>query len=153
MLEKEFLEELENALSGSLSPALVNENIRFYEEYIETEKRKGRNEWEIMDELGDPRLIARTIIDTADESEKRGAPSLSGRQEERRTQEEEGMNEPVFKITRVSGLKVIAALAAILIVFFLVFTLALFLVGSIISAFFPAIIVAVIIWAFIRIFN
>ena len=65
-----FLTELREALDGSVSPAFINENIRYYEEYIDTEKRKGRSEEEVMEELGEPRLIAKTIIDTAETGEK-----------------------------------------------------------------------------------
>ena len=36
----------------------------YYDDYIRSERQKGRSESDIMDELGDPRLIARTILDT-----------------------------------------------------------------------------------------
>ncbi len=153
MSENEFLTELENALSGSVSPSLINENLRYYEEYIETEKLKGRSVYEVMDELGDPRLIARTIIDTADSRDKRGADAIFGGNIETTygTDEDTGEYDSTIKrITKISGLRVIAVLAAVLLVFFAVFTLALFLVGSIILAFWPAILVALIIWVVLR---
>ena len=40
------------------------EKLRYYDDYIRSERQKGRSEADIMDELGDPRLIARTILDT-----------------------------------------------------------------------------------------
>ena len=152
MSENEFLTELENALSGSVSPSLINENLRYYEEYIETEKLKGRSVYEVMDELGDPRLIARTIIDTADSRDKRGADAVFGGNIETTygTDEDKEYDSTIKRITRISGLRVIAVLAAVLIVFFLVFTLALFLVGSFILAFWPAILFAFIIWMLLR---
>ena len=53
MTKDQFLSSLNEALSGNISPSLINENIRYYEEYIETEKRKGHTEEEVLDELGD----------------------------------------------------------------------------------------------------
>ncbi|MDR2044945.1 MAG: DUF1700 domain-containing protein [Clostridium sp.] len=59
-----FIRQLREALDGRLSPSAVTENIDFYEDYIHTEIRKGRSADEVLASLGDPRLIARTIIDT-----------------------------------------------------------------------------------------
>ena len=39
--------------------------LRYYDDYIRSERQKGRSEADIMEELGDPRLIARTILDTS----------------------------------------------------------------------------------------
>lgn len=64
MSREEFLKGLENALSGNVPPATVRDNLRYYDDYIRSERQKGRSESEIMEELGDPRLIARTILDT-----------------------------------------------------------------------------------------
>lgn len=64
MSREEFLQGLENALSGNVPPAVVRENLHYYSDYIRTEMEKGRSESEVMEELGDPRLIARTIVDT-----------------------------------------------------------------------------------------
>ncbi|MDO4267596.1 MAG: DUF1700 domain-containing protein [Eubacteriales bacterium] len=64
MNREEFLEGLETALSGNVPPAVVQENLRYYREYIRTEMQKGRSQEDVMEELGDPRLIARTIMDT-----------------------------------------------------------------------------------------
>lgn len=64
MNRDEFLQGLQNALSGEVPPEVVRDNLRYYDDYIRTERQKGRAEAEILEELGDPRLIARTIIDT-----------------------------------------------------------------------------------------
>ena len=64
MNREEFLRGLENALSGNVPPSVVRVNLRYYDDYIRSERQKGRSESDIMDELGDPRLIARTILDT-----------------------------------------------------------------------------------------
>lgn len=64
MNKEEFLRGLQNALSGEVPPTVVRDNLRYYDDYIRTEVKQGKSESQVMDELGDPRLIARTIIDT-----------------------------------------------------------------------------------------
>lgn len=94
MNKGEFLEGLRNALSGEVPPSVVSENLRYYDEYIRTEIHNGRSEADIMAELGDARLIARTIIDTtpgAGDGAFEAYTGPSGRyQEERRQQEPAG---------------------------------------------------------------
>lgn len=65
MGRQEFLDGLRTALSGEVSPAVIRDNLNYYEGYISGEIQKGRSEEDVMGELGDPRLIARTIIDTS----------------------------------------------------------------------------------------
>ncbi|MBO4980619.1 MAG: DUF1700 domain-containing protein [Lachnospiraceae bacterium] len=77
MSKQEFLDRLRAALNGRVPAAVVTENINYYEDYINTEIRKGRSEAEVMDSLGDPRLIAKTIIQTS----KAGADGYSGQTE------------------------------------------------------------------------
>lgn len=64
MNKTDFLQQLREALTTDLSSRAVEENIRYYSQYISDEERKGRTEEEILNELGDPWLIAKTIIDT-----------------------------------------------------------------------------------------
>ncbi len=64
MNRQEFLNRLQAALNGEISPQAVQTNLRYYRDYISSEIAKGRSEREVMEELGDPRLIAKTIIDT-----------------------------------------------------------------------------------------
>ncbi len=147
MTKDQFFSSLNEALSGNISPSLINENIRYYEEYIETEKRKGHTEEEVLDELGDPRLIAKTISDTADSRDKRGAGAINDTYYN--NEDNDGDYDPYnagMRYKKIQGWKVLAILAAILIIFLAVFTLAIFLVGSFIIAFWPAIIVAMVIW-------
>lgn len=68
MNREEFLQGLRTALSGAVPPAVLQENLRYYDEYISTEMQKGRTESQVMEELGNPRLIARTILDTTPEA-------------------------------------------------------------------------------------
>lgn len=63
MNKTEFLEELKSALAGEISESTVNDNVSYYRSYIDGEMRNGRSEADVLAELGDPALIARTIID------------------------------------------------------------------------------------------
>ena len=78
MNRQEFLEKLRTALNGKVSPGVVAENVSYYEENINTEIRKGRSEEEVLDSLGDPRLIARTIAETQGGNEGAGYGSEQG---------------------------------------------------------------------------
>ena len=66
MRKDEFLQTLRRALNGNVPPRVVEENVRYYDGYISDEVRKGRSEEEVIEEIGDPRLIARTIIDSSE---------------------------------------------------------------------------------------
>ena len=63
MDKKFFLDNLQRALASGVSSSQVAENMRYYQDYIESEIRKGRSEQEVLDQLGDPRLLAKSIIE------------------------------------------------------------------------------------------
>ncbi|MBQ7358576.1 MAG: DUF1700 domain-containing protein [Lachnospiraceae bacterium] len=63
MTKQTFLDELRMALSGKLGSSQIESHARYYEEYINAEIRRGKTEEEVLRELGNPRLIARSIID------------------------------------------------------------------------------------------
>ncbi len=63
MGKQEFIDRLRVSLNGQMASAQVSEHLRYYEDYINTEIRKGRGESEVLNTLGDPRLIARSILD------------------------------------------------------------------------------------------
>ena len=57
---------LREALENDLNAQAVQENIEYYDSYIRSEIKNGRTEQEILDMLGDPWVIARTIINSAE---------------------------------------------------------------------------------------
>ena len=63
MKKQEFINVLRASLNGQVSAEVVSENVTYYEEYINSQIRMGRSEQEVLASLGNPRLIARTIID------------------------------------------------------------------------------------------
>lgn len=66
MNKEEFLRLMRQALSGDVPPNVIEENIRYYDNYISEEARKGQTESEVIAAIGDPRLIAKTIEETTD---------------------------------------------------------------------------------------
>lgn len=77
MDKSEFIEKLQRALAGGLNSGQVAENVRYYQEYIDSEIRRGRSEAEVMAQLGDPRLLAKSII----EANKRAGASYGSNRE------------------------------------------------------------------------
>lgn len=67
MTRQKFLDELRIALQGKMDQGQINEHILYYDNYIMEESRKERSEQQVIEELGEPRLIAKTLIDTTDE--------------------------------------------------------------------------------------
>ena len=77
MTKEEFIEQLEDTLVGEVSNAVVYDNKQYYQRYIFREVKNGRSEKEVIDGLGDPRLIARTIIDMENIENKNYKPNVS----------------------------------------------------------------------------
>lgn len=59
----EFIERLQRALASGVNSSRVAENVQYYREYIDVEIREGRSEEEVLASLGDPRLLAKSIIE------------------------------------------------------------------------------------------
>ena len=66
MSKQEFLDGLRRSLAGNLETREINEHINYYSDYIDSQIRKGISEEEVMDSLGEPRLIAKTLIGMED---------------------------------------------------------------------------------------
>lgn len=63
MTKQDFILELRMVLSGKLSSEQIDSHARYYEEYINAEIRNGKTEKEVLEALGNPRLIGRSILD------------------------------------------------------------------------------------------
>lgn len=68
MTKAEFLEALEQKLAEEMDAESVRRNLRYYESYIDSAIRDGRSEQAVLEELGSPLLIARTIVDTREDT-------------------------------------------------------------------------------------
>lgn len=62
MDKRSFIEQLRRSLSSIEDDVFLNDTISYYENYINCEIRKAKSEEQVMQELGDPRLIAKSII-------------------------------------------------------------------------------------------
>ena len=62
MNRQDFIKNFRMALSGQVPAYVIEENVRYYEEYIDVQVRQGKTEKEVLDSLGDPRLLAKTVI-------------------------------------------------------------------------------------------
>ena len=64
MYRAEFLDILKTQLSGQMHEGKIGAHLRYYEDYIQSKVRAGTPEEDVIAQLGDPRLIAKTLLDT-----------------------------------------------------------------------------------------
>ena len=74
MNREDFIKQLEESLVGEVHPSIINENLNYYNNYIIEETRKRKSEAEVLDSLGDPWVIGKTIIQTQGSSGDFGMP-------------------------------------------------------------------------------
>lgn len=129
MNKYDFIVELQRHLTGNVSPQKMQELIIYYQEYIEMQIQKGKSEQEILDSLGNPRLLAKSIvmaegesIDRQDDHQKYGYTNKMN---------EDAMPKAKFIINgkEVPRWKIWAIIIAIIIVLLIV----LFLVGQLLG--------------------
>lgn len=152
MNKKEFLDILGRRLAQQLPQEKIAENIRYYDEYLTEKVQQGMTEQEAIDQLGDPLLIARTIMDTS--SDEMG----------KKTVYEEGYTGNYQESPREENLKEhhrgtdgklqtwLGCLVAVIVVILLL-TLILKLVGSVLSFVLPVLIPVLIIGMVLEYFR
>lgn len=144
MKREEFLISFKEALTGIVPESVIQENMIYYQNYIESQMREGRIENDILQELGNPRLLAKTIIESNKfamrEEETQGSfySSDDGAQYGR---ENTSQYEKKGKIHRMHTWNMPGWLAGILGILFT--ALVICLLFSVISFFAPIIVVAV----------
>lgn len=124
-----FIDTLRRALYGKIDDYALADHIQYYENYISQEIASGKSEAEVLGELGDPRLIARTILETAD--------AKASYVEYTVTDDEEPASEPEFRVRRYSGWKAIAVTAIVVLAILFI----LFLVFQVVAALLPVLVV------------
>ncbi|MBO5209722.1 MAG: DUF1700 domain-containing protein [Lachnospiraceae bacterium] len=150
MDKREFLDKLQRALASGVSSSQVAENVRYYQDYIESEIRKGRNEQEVLEQLGDPRLLAKSII----EANKRSGASYGSNREydEEVSQETSGGSGDNFderfkqRDIKIPGWLIMVIATVIIILFIGIAT-------SLISVLSPVIIVVLVILLIVKLFQ
>ncbi len=69
MTKQEFLNDLGGKLSEGMSRQELMSQLQYYAGYIDGEKARGKSEEEAIEDLGDPILIARTILESPREED------------------------------------------------------------------------------------
>ena len=92
MRSSDFLLQLKKALENELSAAQVQDNVEYYKNYIKEEMKSGKSEQEVMNMLGDPWAIAKTIL---------LEEKMSGTQESVNSEEQSGTDTPKPKDSSV----------------------------------------------------
>ena len=115
MTKQEYLAALREALSEELSGAQVSDQINYYRQYIEEQIASGRSEADVLEELGDARIIAHNIIDGAEEER-----DTYRRTTVTYTSDSDGQDaEPTWK----TKMKVYGTIALVLVVLFMIIAL------------------------------
>ncbi len=78
MTKEEFLSKLRSSLANDFPGSEVENQVNYYFEYINDEMRKGRTEKEVLDELGDPWIIARSLVNAAEDQIEEQYTGFSG---------------------------------------------------------------------------
>ena len=148
MDKREFIDKLQRALAGGLNSGQVAENVRYYEEYIDSEIRKGRSESDVMAQLGDPRLLAKSII----EANKRAGVNYGSNREY-----DEEMSEDVQKRNQDSntagGRVVMLPGWLILLIVTVAVVVIIGVVTSLLAVFAPVIIAVLVVLLVIKVFQ
>ena len=62
MTRAEFLDELIETLASKMTDSEIQSNIAYYNSYINDEMNNGKTEAEVLEELGSPFAIAKTLL-------------------------------------------------------------------------------------------
>lgn len=103
MTKQDFVEKLRVALNGKVAANQIEEHVRYYEDYIQMEMRKGKSEEQVMQVLGDPRLIAKTIVETSTRTQSGDYREYENSYEEGEVRKEYEQPTSVRKLSKVPG--------------------------------------------------
>lgn len=143
MNRHEFLKQLEHALEAEMNPAKVRGHVDYYRSYIAEEVKNGKSEKEVMDLLGDPWVIARSIIDSP-LNETEDQYTYADYEE---AEQEAPFGTPEIKIKKITGWKMAAVCVGIVLILVLVISL----LTGLISMLAPVLVPLFVIWIVLRI--
>ena len=162
MSRTEFLQGLKSELEGRVPYSVIQENLRYYDSYIMEEAAKGQTEDEVIESLGGPRIIARTIVDAAldtedrpdgfdsfeSEASYRSGPAGSSQEEREpfrgKKPEVHYVDFGKWYVRLIAGLVVFLVIFLVMTVFFGIMGLA----GWILSYLWPVLLVMLAVWMF-----
>ncbi len=123
MYRTEFLEVIRTQLEGQMQEGKIAAHLRYYEDYIQSKVRMGEAEETVLAQLGDPRLIAKSLLDAdpgADSMEDPSDHYHGYDSEEEEIREMEGTSSHDF----LSVIRRIAYFAAAVFVIYILFRMA-----------------------------
>ena len=94
MKKAEYIQVMEKALVGNVSPQELSDIISYYRDYIDMEIQKGKTEQEVLDMLGNPRHLVKSII--AAKEQKGAQMETETAQDERSSGQRKGFRIPLF---------------------------------------------------------
>lgn len=147
MNRQEFLDKLRLALSGQIAASQVEENIAYYREYISAQVRMGQSEEAVLRNLGDPRLIAKSII-SANMGEEQYTQGRHAK-EQMVDEEEYYAQTREQKLPKVVHLNGWLALGVVILGLVVIIGA----IFSLISLFFPVIVMLGIVYFFVKVFR
>ena len=96
MNKTEYLQIMEKALVGNVSSQELQDIISYYRDYIDMEIQKGKSEQEVLEHLGNPRHLVKSII--AAKGQKNAGIETETAQEERDGDRGRSFRIPLFLI-------------------------------------------------------
>lgn len=141
-----FIRDFQEALAGKVSDHIIRENTEYYRNYIRTKISQGMTEEEVLRTLGEPRLLAKTVVESQKFSNEGQGAYSEYRGQERQGgyyTEERQQNEIVKKVP--GWLVTILVIVIILAVLSLVF--------SVLSFFAPVIIVGAVVFFAVKVLK
>ena len=156
------MQGLKSELEGRVPYSVIQENLRYYDSYIMEEAARGQTEDEVIESLGGPRIIARTIVDAAldtedrpdgfdsfeSEASYRSGPAGSSQEEREpfrgKKPEVHYVDFGKWYVRLIAGLVVFLVIFLVMTVFFGIMGLA----GWILSYIWPVLLVMLAVWMF-----
>ena len=156
------MQGLKSELEGRVPYSVIQENLRYYDSYIMEEAAKGQTEDEVIESLVGPRIIARTIVDAAldtedrpdgfdsfeSEASYRSGPAGSSQEEREpfrgKKPEVHYVDFGKWYVRLIAGLVVFLVIFLVMTVFFGIMGLA----GWILSYIWPVLLVMLAVWMF-----
>ncbi len=147
MRSSDFLLQLKKALENELSADRVQENIEYYKNYMKEEMKNGKSEREVLDMLGDPWAIAKTILM---EEKMSGGQERINSDKTWNNQEQVGEKQNVHVFGLDTWWKKAAVIAGVIVVIMIVMSLILGVLSIVLPIVIPVILIVTILNIFFR---
>lgn len=145
MNRNEFLHALGGKLGEELTTSQIEGHLKYYSDYIEQEESTGKSEQEVIESLGDPILLARTILEAPNTEMHEGAYQSNANadiyQEDRNDYQEDNENIRQTPLIQFNGMTGWGCLAVAIIATFVI-GLILWLFGIVFKALTPVLVPA-----------